>query len=350
MRVLVSGGLGYIGSHIVVELCVAGFDVICVDYTTNTAVKLGIGKILDDHRKKKGSAHIGEVEFLTCDLTRDSICDLTKNQCDVIIHLAALKSVAESVENPLLYFDVNLKCLLSILQCARTWGNKPSFIFSSSATVYGNPNHLPITESHMLSAINPYGQSKIMCEQILKSVTQSNNSPVNHVHILRFFNPIGAHPSGHIGENPNGPPANLMPILCEVLAGQRTHVNIFGRDWATHDGTAVRDYLHVMDLAEAHVECVRRCVKLGYQQQQSEYLELNLGRGKGVSVLEMIREMECATGMHIKTHDALQRPGDVAECYSSADKAYAILGWVAKRSLFDMCCDSWNYYKKMLSE
>ncbi len=339
MWILVTGGLGYIGSHVAVELCLSGFNIVVLDCVINTTTKCGMQKIIREHM-----GPVGELIFRTFDLTKESIeLDI---ECDVIAHFAGLKSVADSVNYPLDYYNVNLKCLFTVLKWAGQLSRKPSFIFSSSATVYGEPESLPITEKQLLHATNPYGQSKIMCEQILRSMADSQkNSPIHHTTVLRFFNPVGAHPSGHIGECSQSA-MNLIPILCEVLSGQREHVKIFGRLLQTFDGTAIRDYIHVMDIADAYVAVLQRFNK----QKEAEYLELNLSRGKGISVLEMIREMEHASGIRIKTHDASTRPGDVAENYGCCAKAESILGWSAKRSVYDMCNDSWNFYKKMLSE
>lgn len=336
MWVLVTGAQGYIGSHLLVELCCEGHHVIAVDKVINPKVEAGIREILSQHQAKGKT--IGKLHFSCCDLATTEL--YVPRACDVIIHLAALKSVAESVEQPLNYFSNNLNCLFNVLKCAKIWGNKPHFVFSSSATVYGEPTELPITEEHLLNPVNPYGQSKLMCEDILRAETQSPESVIGNVVTLRYFNPVGAHASGEIGEYCGEKPTNLMPILCQVAAKQRKHLDIY-RGAAAQSPT--RDYLHIMDLVEAHVASIAFCTKCG---TGNKFEAINLGRGHGVQVTELVDEMEKAIGAELPTRDAEVRPGDVPEMFASADKAKRLLEWEAKRDLQDMCASAWNFYTK----
>lgn len=353
--VLVTGGLGYIGSHVAVELCCRGFNVITVDQ---------LGRGAHTHRVTEGMKRAlyeccpdeqdrGELHFAYADLAHEKL--QIPRTCDVIIHLAALKSVAESTAHPLKYYDNNLKCLLTVLECARMWRNKPHLIFSSSATVYGSPNNPggELTEAHPLNPVNAYGQSKLMCEQILASLCQPEaaaSSPVGNVISLRYFNPVGAHPTGHIGEYCEQP-TNLMPILCEAAAGQRDVVYVFSGRGTQSPHSPVRDYLHIMDLVEAHIAAMMYCLK-GEQAapSSSQFLPINLGRGEGVSVLDMISEMELATGIPIPTQIAPRRPGDVWAMYASCQRAHEVLGWRATRSVREMCASAWKFYRKLMSE
>lgn len=335
--VLVTGGLGYIGSHVCVELCLQGYNVIIVDLMGKHSHNVfdNMKKIVD------GTAAAGQLKLKYCDLAKEELH--IPQRCDVIIHLAALKSVPESVEQPLLYYEQNLRCLFTVMNCAKLWGNNPAFVFSSSATVYGYPVKLPVTEKHPIKPTNPYGETKVICEQLLRDLSEASSSPIGSTIVLRYFNPVGAHPSGLIGESPTS--GNLMAAICRTLGKEEKLLNVYGKEHATIDGTQVRDYLHVMDLATAHVSAVKRAIKV---QQPREYLEINLGRGKGISVQEMISTMESVTNLKIPVfYHSHGRKGDVDEVYASCERAYIILGWKASRTIVDMCKDAWNYYRKI---
>lgn len=325
--VLVTGGLGYIGSHVTIELCLRGFNVILVDKIGHPGdIHRGdkLKEILKNHGCQSG------LHITYKDLEKEQLW--IPHACDYIIHLAAYKSVPESVANPFLYYHNNINALLTTLACAKQWRNKPVFIFSSSATVYGEPTALPLTEDSPLGPTNSYGQTKLMCEQILRDVVQAPQAPISKAIVLRYFNPVGAHPSGLIGETTTSQKAtNLMPVVLQALKGEREVVNVFGTDYGTRDGTALRDYLHVMDLAEAHVAACLAASDL-------DQLEvINLGRGQGVSVAEVVAEMEMVTGMKVPVKHAARREGDVEACFTSCERAARKLGWTAKRTLRDMC-------------
>lgn len=334
--VLVTGGLGYIGSHVCVELCLQGFNVIIVDLMGKHSLNVfdNMKKIVDG----TGAAAAGQLKLKYCDLVKEELH--IPHRCDVIIHLAALKSVPESVEQPLLYYEHNLRCLFTVLNCAKLWGNEPAFVFSSSATVYGYPVKLPITEKHPINPTNPYGETKVICEQLLRKLSEAMSSPIGTTIILRYFNPVGAHPSGLIGESPTS--GNLMAAICRTLGKEDEVLNVYGRGHGTIDGTQVRDYLHVMDLAMAHIAAVKRAIRV-----RNEYLEINLGRGKGISVQQMITTMESVTGLKIPVfYHSHARKGDVDEVYASNERASIILGWKAERTIADMCEDAGTITKK----
>ena len=254
---------------------------------------------------------------------------------EAVIHFAGLKAVGESVGNPLSYFDNNVGGTISVLKAMSSVGVK-RLVFSSSATVYGDPQYLPIDETHPRSAINPYGRTKLQIENILEDLAVSDSSW--HITCLRYFNPVGAHESGLIGENPNGEPNNLMPFLARVAAGKLPCLNIFGGDYDTPDGTGVRDYIHVMDLAEGHLSAVNLV-----SAESLAFEVFNLGTGRGHSVLEMLKAFEQASGQSIQSQIAPRREGDVSACFAQADKAAKLLGWVALRPLDDMCRSTWKF-------
>jgi UDP-glucose 4-epimerase len=323
--VLVTGGLGYIGSHVCVSLCLRGFNVIVVDILTKDINRSTRIREILAHEQCQS-----EICFSYKDLAREELC--IPKACDYIIHLAALKSVGESVSEPLRYYENNIKALLTVLQCARRWRSKPVFIFSSSATVYGVPPTGLVTEESILAPVNPYGQTKVMCEQILRDTVTGTKSPISAAVLLRYFNPVGAHPSGVIGEDASSGAQNLMPVILQILSGERDALHIYGTDYSTPDGTALRDYIHIMDLAEAHVAaCQPLVVKDG------EVEAINIGRGEGVSVREMILAMERVTERTIDVVEDERRPGDAPSCFTTCHKALDLLGWKASRSLDEMC-------------
>lgn len=325
MNILVTGGTGYIGSHTVVALTQAGYQPVIIDNLSNSKVL-----VLERIARITGRRPIFYEQDAT-DVKRVSHI-VKKHDIEAIIHFAGYKSVSESVEKPLDYYDNNLNSLLSVCRSAEYHGVK-SVIFSSSATVYGDPEEVPIKETHRLEAVNPYGQTKLMGEQILRDFAAAYS--VTGVTILRYFNPIGAHPSGLIGEDPSGIPANLLPFVTQVATGKRKSLQIFGSDYPTPDGTGVRDYIHVQDLAAGHVAALRNSSK--------RIATYNLGTGQGYSVLEVVKAFEKVNGVRIPYKLADRRPGDVAECYADPSLAYQKLGWKATRSLEEMCHDAWNW-------
>ncbi len=325
--ILVTGGAGFIGSHTCVCLLKKGHDVIVVDNLSNSQIEVveAIEKIAD--RK---------IRFYEGDVTdRPSLEHVFKdNSIDAVIHFAGLKAVKESIEKPLLYYSNNIVSTLMLCQVMQAFSCK-TFVYSSSATVYGLENISPMHEEMAVSAINPYGQSKLMQEQILRDLAISD--PDWRIMVLRYFNPVGAHESGLIGENPNGIPNNLMPYICNVALGKAEYLNIFGNDYDTSDGTGIRDYIHVMDLAEGHV------LALDYVSQHEGIDIINLGTGRGTSVLELLKAFEDATGKSIPKKFVSRRDGDIPSCYADVKKAEKILKWTPLRSLSDMCKDSWRF-------
>ncbi len=331
MSVLVTGGMGFIGSHTVVELLNSGEDVIIVDNLSNSKKET-----LDAIKKITNKVP----KFYNVDIRNKELLDnVFKENKDInaVIHFAALKAVGESVEKPIEYYDNNIWGTIALLDVMRN-NNVKKIIFSSSATVYGSPKTVPIKEDFPKSATNPYGQTKVMVEQILSDVYTSDNEW--SIILLRYFNPIGAHESGLIGESPNGIPNNLMPYINQVALGKLDHLRVFGDDYKTPDGTGVRDYIHVVDLAKGHVNALNRANKMTGVESY------NLGTGKGYSVLEIIKNFEKATGQKIKYEIVERRAGDIAECYADPSKAKEILGWTAEKDLEQMCKDSWNFTSK----
>lgn len=330
MRVLVTGGAGYIGSHTAVLLLEAGFDVVVLDNLSNSHT--AVFSLIESITGK-------QVTFVEGDI-RDRACldvVFTQYQIDAVIHFAGLKAVGESVEKPLEYYQNNVTGSIVLCEAMSAAGVK-SLVFSSSATVYGEDAPVPYTEELPRGkTTNPYGTSKAMVEQILTDLTVSD--PEWSVVLLRYFNPIGAHPSGLIGEDPQGIPNNLMPFVSQVAVGKREKLSIFGNDYPTDDGTGVRDYLHVMDLADAHLKALSRCEIPGTDIY-------NLGTGNGVSVLQMVNTFEAVTGVPVPYQFVPRRSGDIAACWADPTKAQQELGWVAERTLEDMIRDTWTWQSK----
>lgn len=329
MRILVTGGAGYIGSHTCIELIRAGHEVVIADNLVNAkeeAVR---------RTEKLAGAPIKFYNVDICDLAATR--ELFSNEhLDSVIHFAGLKAVGESVLLPLKYYQNNLISTLNLLEVMTEFSVK-NIIFSSSATVYGMPKSVPITEDFPLSTTNPYGTTKLMIEQILTDFQKAN--PDFSVVLLRYFNPIGAHKSGNIGEDPNGIPNNLLPYIAQVAIGKLECVNVFGNDYPTKDGTGVRDYIHVVDLAVGHVKALKRSDEPGV-------FIYNLGTGNGYSVLEVIAAFEKACGKKIPYKIAPRRPGDIAECYANPAKAASELGWTAEHGIDEMCADSWRWQQQ----
>ena len=331
MAILVTGGAGFIGSHTVVELQNAGYDVVVLDNLSNSSEKS-----LERVEKITGKP----VKFYKKDiLDREGLNEVfEKEDIDSCIHFAGLKAVGESVVKPWEYYENNIAGTLTLVDVMRKHGVK-NIISSSSATVYGDPAIIPITEECPKGqCTNPYGWTKSMLEQILTDIQKAD--PEWNVVLLRYFNPIGAHKSGLIGENPNGIPNNLMPYITQVAVGKLKELGVFGNDYDTPDGTGVRDYIHVVDLAKGHVKAVKKL------EDNSGLSIYNLGTGKGYSVLDIVKNFEAATGIKIPYSIKPRRAGDVATCYSDATKAKKELGWEAEYDIKDMCADSWNFQQK----
>ena len=336
MSILVTGGAGYIGSHTCVELQQAGYDVVVLDNLSNASEKS-----LERVKALTGK----EVTFYRGDiLDRDILNEIMeKEKIDCCIHFAGLKAVGESVVKPWEYYNNNIAGTLTLVDVMRQHGCK-NIIFSSSATVYGDPAQIPITEECPKGqCTNPYGWTKSMLEQILMDMQKAD--PEWNVILLRYFNPIGSHESGIIGEEPQGRPNNLMPYIVRVASGELEELSIFGNDYNTPDGTGVRDYIHVVDLAKGHIKALEKLEK----EQTGMYI-YNLGTGKGYSVLDMVHAFEKTTGQKIKYKITERRAGDIATCYADATKAKEELNWVAEKTLEDMCKDSWRYIQKQMEE
>lgn len=330
MAILVTGGTGFIGSHTCVELQNAGYDVVVLDNLSNSSEK-SLERV-EAITGKKVTFYKGDI------LDRDILNTIFKNEkIDSCIHFAGLKAVGESVEKPWEYYHNNITGTLTLVDVMRQ-NNCKNIIFSSSATVYGDPAEIPITENCPKGqCTNPYGWTKSMLEQILSDMQKAD--PEWNVILLRYFNPIGAHPSGTMGENPNGIPNNLMPYITQVAIGKREELGVFGNDYDTHDGTGVRDYIHVVDLANGHVKALKKI------EDNAGLCIYNLGTGTGYSVLDIVKNFEEANGIKIPYSIKPRRAGDVAVCYSNAAKAEAELGWTAKYGIKEMCRDSWNWQK-----
>lgn len=330
MKILVTGGAGYIGSHTCVELLNAGHEVVVLDNLSNSSSKSL--KVVEEITGKSVTFYHGNIrdtEILENIFNTESI--------QGFIHFAALKAVGESSQIPLDYYENNISGTLTLLQVMKKVSCK-NIIFSSSATVYGEPNRVPITEDFPLSATNPYGRTKLMIEEILIDLYKSDNSW--NIIALRYFNPIGAHVSGELGEDPNGIPNNLLPYISQVAVGKLDCVSVFGNDYETFDGTGVRDYIHVVDLARGHVAALK---KFSSNTGHSVY---NLGTGKGYSVLEMIEAMKVASNREIPFKIVDRRPGDIAVCYADSQKAERELGWHAEYDIEKMCADAWRWQSK----
>ncbi len=327
MNILVAGGVGYIGSHTCVALLEAGHTVIVADNLCNSKAET-VDRIKQITNK--------EITFYEIDVTEEVAVDtvFANHLIDGIIHFAGLKAVGESVEKPLTYYYNNIVSTMVLAKACQKYG-VTRFVFSSSATVYGE-NEVPFVETmELLPTTNPYGETKAMSERILTDVAKSN--PGFAVSLLRYFNPVGAHESGLIGESPNGIPNNLMPYVTQVAKGKLEKLRVFGDDYPTVDGTGVRDYIHVMDLAEGHVAALDNLTKGVHIY--------NLGTGQGTSVLQLVKAFEEANGIKVPYKIAARRPGDIATCYADASKAKKELGWTAKRDLVDMCRDAWRFEK-----
>ncbi len=328
MKILVTGGTGYIGSHTVVELLNSGYEVAILDNLCNSC--RGVLKRIESITGQKP-------EFYEADIRDRAALEavFSQNRFDACIHFAGLKAVGESVARPWEYYDNNITGTLTLLDVMRKNGCK-SIVFSSSATVYGDPAFVPITEECPKGqCTNPYGKTKSMLEDIMMDMQKAD--PSWNIILLRYFNPIGAHESGLIGENPNGIPNNLMPYITQVAVGKREMLSVFGNDYDTPDGTGVRDYIHVVDLAVGHVKAIEKI-------KENPGLKIyNLGTGKGYSVLDIVNNFEKATGVAIPYKIAPRRPGDIATCYADASLASKELGFVAERGIYEMCRDSWNW-------
>ncbi len=326
--VLVTGGAGYIGSHTCVELLNAGHDVVVVDNFCNSN-PLALERVVE-------IAGRGLTAEYTVDI-RDRVGlrrVFNAHRVDAVIHFAGLKAVGESVERPLAYYDNNVSGTVVLIE-VMTEHNAKRIVFSSSATVYGDPATVPIREDFPTAPTNPYGRTKWMLEHVLRDVAAAD--PAWDVALLRYFNPVGAHRSGRIGEDPNGIPNNLMPYVTQVAIGRLPELRVFGGDYPTVDGTGVRDYIHVVDLAVGHVRAVERLM------HGSGVLTLNLGTGQGYSVLEVVRAFEAASGRPVPTSIVDRRPGDIAQCFADPTLAAQELGWRVERSLADMCEDAWRW-------
>jgi UDP-glucose 4-epimerase len=326
MEILITGGAGYIGSHTVVELLNDGYELVVVDNFSNSKPE-----VLNRIREITGK----DLKFYEADILDEKAMDsiFEENNIKAVIHFAGYKAVGESVELPLKYYYNNLTGTLVLCEVMKKHGVK-KIVFSSSATVYGL-NKSPLTEGMSLGTTNPYGTTKMMIEMILRDLYNSDNKW--SISLLRYFNPIGAHESGRIGEDPNGIPNNLMPYITQVAVGKREQLSVFGNDYKTKDGTGVRDYIHVVDLAKGHIKALERVL------ETEEINEFNLGTGTGYTVLEVVENFEKATGINISFEITNRRPGDIDICYADVGKAKEILGWRAVKSMEDMCRDSWKW-------
>ncbi|BAO43198.1 UDP-glucose 4-epimerase GalE [Thiolapillus brandeum] len=328
--ILVTGGAGYIGSHTNVELLEAGYEVVVLDNLSNSQYT-AIERVEEITGRK--------ITFIEADL-RDkdaTIAVFHRHAIDAVIHFAGLKAVGESVHIPIPYYQNNIGGTLNLLE-AMDAANVKNLVFSSSATVYGDPASLPITEDFPVSATNPYGRSKLIIEEMLADVYISDEAW--NIARLRYFNPVGAHPSGCIGESPNDIPNNLMPYISQVAVGRLEKLSVFGDDYPTHDGTGVRDYIHVVDLARGHIKALEKL------SQSPGMVTYNLGTGQGYSVLDMLKAFEKASGREIAYQIAPRREGDIASCYADPGLAARELGWTAKKGIDEMCADTWRWQQR----
>jgi UDP-glucose 4-epimerase len=327
MNILVTGGMGYIGSHTCVELLNAGHQVVILDNLCNSdrSVQQRVEKIA-------GKA----VAFVEADIRDRAAVEaaFAAHKIDAVIHFAGLKAVGESVQQPLRYYDNNVAGSVVLFETMQKFG-VDTLVFSSSATVYGDPASVPITEDFPLSATNAYGRSKLMIEEMLRDLAVAQ--PSWRIALLRYFNPVGAHESGLIGETPSGIPNNLVPYIAQVANGERQQLSVYGGDWPTVDGTGMRDYIHVVDLALGHVKTLDKLAT------SAGVVTYNLGTGRGVSVLDMVRAFEQASGKPIPYQVVARRPGDIAKCFADPARARTELGWTATRDIAQMCADSWRY-------
>jgi UDP-glucose 4-epimerase len=330
LNILLTGGAGYIGSHTAVALHQAGYKVVLYDNFCNSKpdVITRLEKIIDQ-----------PVTLIQGDVRDTELLSQTieKHQISAVIHFAGHKAVGESVAKPIEYYANNIQGTISLLEAMKA-NNLKTLVFSSSATVYGDPQYLPIDEKHPTSATNPYGRSKLHIEEILADVAKSD--PNWHIACLRYFNPVGAHESGLIGEDPNGIPNNLMPYVSQVANGKLPYLNIYGKDYPTPDGTGVRDFIHVMDLAEGHEQALQ------FLDKHPGWHAINLGTGQGISVLQLVNAFEVASGKSVPYKIVPRRQGDIAACYAKADKAKSEMGWAAKRTLAEMCSSTWKWENK----
>jgi len=327
MRVLVTGGAGYIGSHTCVELLAAGHEVVVIDNLSNSKPE-ALRRVTEIAGRAPGFVHADLRDRGALDLL------LTNQAFDAVIHFAGLKAVGESTEIPLQYYENNIGGTLNLCQAMAAAGVF-RIVFSSSATVYGDPASVPISEHFPTSATNPYGRSKLFIEEILRDLYASD--PRWSIALLRYFNPVGAHPSGRIGEDPNGIPNNLMPYVSQVAVGTLPRLRVFGNDYPTPDGTGVRDYIHVVDLARGHLKALERLAGA------TGVITCNLGTGRGYSVLEMVRALEAASGRPVPYEIVARRPGDIAACYADPSLAKELLGWSAELGIAEMVRDAWRW-------
>lgn len=329
MSILVTGGAGYIGSHTCLELLNAGYEIVVIDNLSN-------GKLEALNRVSELAKT--DFKFYKIDLLNKKALEtvFSENNIEAVIHFAGLKSVNESIETPLHYYHNNITGTLVLCQTMREYGVK-KMVFSSSANVYGIPKNVPVTEDAPLKPTNPYGRTKLMVEEILRDLYVSDNNW--SIALLRYFNPIGAHESGRIGEDPNDIPNNLIPYINQVAIGKRDKLNVFGKDYDTHDGTGVRDYIHVVDLAKGHLKALEKVIST------TGVDTFNLGTGVGYSVLDVIKNFENTTSQKIPYIFTHRRMGDIDKCYAETTKANKKLGWKATKSLEDMCLDAWRWQK-----
>ena len=327
MKIFITGGAGYIGTHTCVELINAGFTLTVFDNLSNSSTEA---------LKRVEIITSSKITFIEGDIRDEAALSKAMQGCEAVIHFAGLKAVGESVSNPLEYYDNNVQGTLCLLRAMKSNDIK-SLVFSSSATVYGDPEYLPLDESHPLRTTNPYGQTKLVIEEILRDFYVSD--PTYKIIILRYFNPVGAHTSGLIGEDPQGIPNNLMPFVAQVAIGRREELSVFGDDYDTTDGTGVRDYIHVVDLAQGHLKALQAL-------KVPQCTAINLGTGTGYSVLEVVKAFEKASGHKVAYKIVPRRSGDIAACYANPINAEKLLGWKAKYSLQEMCKDTWNFQTK----
>ena len=334
MKLLITGGAGYIGTHTCVELLNQGHQVIVIDNLSNSTTE-ALKKVTEITKTEEVPLYQGDIR------DRALLQKIFKtHKIDAVMHFAGLKAVAESMQKPLQYYNNNVAGSIILLEEMQQAGIK-TIIFSSSATVYGNPETLPITETHPIGGTtNPYGQSKLIIEVILKDLHKTDSSW--KIALLRYFNPVGAHPSGKIGENPNGIPSNLIPYISQVAAGKLKKLKIYGNDYTTQDGTGVRDYIHVVDLAKGHIAALNKLTT-----DNCTLITVNLGTGQGVSVLQMVKAFEQVTGKKIPYEIVARRDGDIAECWTSTEYAEQYLGWKAQNNLQQMCSDTWRYQQNI---
>ena len=330
MAVLLTGGAGYIGSHTALSILNSGREIVALDNLSNASPE-ALRRVAQ-LTGKEAPLVVGDC---TCKETLEKV--FSEYRIDQVVHFAGLKAVGESVAEPLKYYRNNLDATMTLLEVMQKHGCF-DIVFSSSATVYGTIQEMPLKETFPLGCTNPYGWTKFMSEQILRDVAHADER--FHIVLLRYFNPVGAHESGMIGEDPSGIPNNLMPFICQVARGRLKELAVFGNDYPTHDGTGVRDYIHVMDLADGHLAA------LTYAQAHAGVEVFNLGTGKGYSVLDLVHTFEEVNGLKLPCRIAPRRPGDIATCYADPSKARELLGWSATRSLSDMCRDAWNWQQK----